>query len=354
MDPRYQVFISSTFRDLKDERQAVLAAVLELGHFPAGMEAFPAASVTPWDLIKKIISESDYYVLIIGARYGSTDEKGVSYTEREYDLACELEIPTLIFLHGAPALIPAGKVEMDRDAQDRLAAFRTKVERHHCKTWKSPEELKANVALGLIHEIRVNPRLGWIRGDQRDSPELLRRLNGVLEQNAQLTTELTRLQNAVAGQPHGESLFAHGDEIMPLGYGYSAGNTGGVNTGEINVGGVNTGVFEVTWKQLFKLLAPHLMEPEEAEKLKFQLILNLRPLIGKPIGGIADEAWKKIVLQFVALGYWEAVQVNKKMVGYSVREPGVSAPVSVHCYKLTALGVVRFAEGAAVLRRVPV
>lgn len=344
MDPRYQVFISSTFRDLKDERQAVLAAVLELGHFPAGMEAFPAASVTPWDLIKKIISESDYYVLIIGARYGSTDEKGVSYTEREYDLACELEIPTLIFLHGDPDSIPAGKVEMDRDAQDRLAAFRTKVERHHCKTWKSPEELKANVVLGLIHEIRVNPRLGWIRGDQRDSPELLRRLNGVLEQNAQLTAELTRLQNEARGQPHGESLFAHGEEIMRIGYGCPPENKTG--------GNVQTGVFEITWKDLFKLLAPHLMEPEEPERLKTMLVINLRPLIGKPIGGIADEAWKKIVLQFVALGYWEAVQVTKKMVGFSVREPGVSASVSVLCYKLTALGVIRFAEGAAVLRRV--
>jgi hypothetical protein len=30
MDKRYQVFISSTFIDLKDERQAVLRGVLEL------------------------------------------------------------------------------------------------------------------------------------------------------------------------------------------------------------------------------------------------------------------------------------------------------------------------------------
>ena len=99
MNPRYQVFVSSTFRDLEGERQSVLNAVIELEHFPASMEAFPATTEPPWDLIRKVIAESDYYVLIVGGRYGSTDESGVSYTEREYHLAQELEIPTLVFLH---------------------------------------------------------------------------------------------------------------------------------------------------------------------------------------------------------------------------------------------------------------
>lgn len=48
MDKRYQVFISSTFRDLQQERQAVLRAVLELDHMPAGMELFPAGDDAAW------------------------------------------------------------------------------------------------------------------------------------------------------------------------------------------------------------------------------------------------------------------------------------------------------------------
>jgi hypothetical protein len=78
MDKRYQVFISSTFIDLKDERQAVLRAILELDHMPAGMELFPAADDSAWQLIKDVIDASDYYVLIIGGRYGSLDETGLS------------------------------------------------------------------------------------------------------------------------------------------------------------------------------------------------------------------------------------------------------------------------------------
>src|SRR5438132_13811207 len=97
--PRFQVFVSSTFRDLKDERQAVLSAILEMNHFPAGMEIFPASDDTPWELINRIIDQSDYYVVIIGSVYGSTDEDGISYTEKEYDLARQLKKPVLAFLH---------------------------------------------------------------------------------------------------------------------------------------------------------------------------------------------------------------------------------------------------------------
>ncbi|HDV1518665.1 TPA: DUF4062 domain-containing protein, partial [Salmonella enterica subsp. enterica serovar Aberdeen] len=38
MDKRYQVFVSSTFADLEEERQEVMQALLELDCMPAGME----------------------------------------------------------------------------------------------------------------------------------------------------------------------------------------------------------------------------------------------------------------------------------------------------------------------------
>lgn len=91
MEKRYQVFISSTFTDLKDERQAVLKSILELNHMPAGMELFPATDDTAWQLIEDIIESSDYYVLIVGGRYGSLDEKGIGFTEKEYDYALSLK-----------------------------------------------------------------------------------------------------------------------------------------------------------------------------------------------------------------------------------------------------------------------
>ena len=85
-EKRYQVFMSSTFRDLIEERQAALQAVLELDHMPAGMELFPATDDSTWQLIKDVIDASDYYVVIVGGRYGSLDATGLGYTEREIRL----------------------------------------------------------------------------------------------------------------------------------------------------------------------------------------------------------------------------------------------------------------------------
>jgi len=164
---RYQVFISSTFRDLRLERQAVLDAVLSMNHFPAGMEMFPASGSTPWDVVQRVITDSDYYILIVGGKYGSTDEAGISYTEREYEAAVALGIPILVFLPENPDAIPSGKVEFDAVAREKLDEFRERLEsQHHCKYWSNPQDLQYKVVVSLTQEINLNPAVGWVRADQ--------------------------------------------------------------------------------------------------------------------------------------------------------------------------------------------
>ena len=51
MQKRYQVFVSSTFEDLKEERQKVIEALLKLRCLPAVMEFFVASDDSQWDLI---------------------------------------------------------------------------------------------------------------------------------------------------------------------------------------------------------------------------------------------------------------------------------------------------------------
>jgi hypothetical protein len=68
MEKRYQVFVSSTFADLTVERQAVIQGLLSLDHFPAGMEQFPASDEDAWALIRGVIDDSDYYLLVVGGR----------------------------------------------------------------------------------------------------------------------------------------------------------------------------------------------------------------------------------------------------------------------------------------------
>lgn len=66
VERRHQVFISSTYEDLREERHAVMNALIGLGCMPAGMELFPAADDKQWSLIKEVIDDCDYYVLIVG------------------------------------------------------------------------------------------------------------------------------------------------------------------------------------------------------------------------------------------------------------------------------------------------
>jgi len=42
MEKRYQIFISSTFVDLEEERSKVMEIILNKDYFPACMELFPA------------------------------------------------------------------------------------------------------------------------------------------------------------------------------------------------------------------------------------------------------------------------------------------------------------------------
>ncbi len=54
MKRKLQVFVSSTFTDLIEERQAAVSAILKAGHIPAGMELFTAADRSQMDIIKKL------------------------------------------------------------------------------------------------------------------------------------------------------------------------------------------------------------------------------------------------------------------------------------------------------------
>src|SRR5438874_7109473 len=102
MDKRYQIFISSTYADLKQERQHVIQTVMELDCIPAGMELFPAADEEQFQFIMRVIDDCDYYLLIIGGRYGSTSENGISYTEQEYDYAINRGLKVIALLHENP------------------------------------------------------------------------------------------------------------------------------------------------------------------------------------------------------------------------------------------------------------
>lgn len=170
--PRYQVFLSSTYADLKDERQAVTQALLRMNKcIPAGMELFTASSQPPWDVITRALEGTDYLVLIIGNRYGSfVPGSNIGYTEREYDYAIDNGIPVLPFLSENVSMLRE-HIESPKH-QKAWKAFREKVEaRHTVERWTTKDDLVSRVPTALQAEFTAQPRPGWVRGtDNTESP----------------------------------------------------------------------------------------------------------------------------------------------------------------------------------------
>jgi|SRR5208283_2500765 len=210
MDKRYQVFVSSTYEDLREEQREVMQALLALDCIPTGMELFPAADDDSWTHIRRFIAGCDYYVVIVGGRYGSKGPAGKSYTETEYDYAVEAGLPVLAFLHREPGTIPANKTEPTDEGKAALAAFRGKIENaRHAKYWRASGELAGAVTLAMASLMKIKPRVGWVRADlvpEGQKDELLRLRSEIDSLSGELTT--ARSRSAPAGT---EDLARGGD-----------------------------------------------------------------------------------------------------------------------------------------------
>src|ERR1700756_583108 len=122
---KLQVFVSSTYSDLKEERQAAVEAILSAGHIPAGMELFAAGDESQMEVIRQWIDESDVFLLILGARYGSIEPKsGKSYTHLEYEHALSKGKPLFACVIADTALQKLLIKNGSAESAEQLDAFR--------------------------------------------------------------------------------------------------------------------------------------------------------------------------------------------------------------------------------------
>lgn len=170
---KYQVFISSTFSDLKEERRQVQEMILKMNHFPVGMELFSAASEDQWSVIEQTIDSTDYYILIIAYRYGSISDSGISYTQKEFEYARSKGIPILVFIKrdGLPAA--RDDMELSEEKRKKLTDFieMTKTGRQ-VEWWTTRDELCQNIMNALYKQFESTPRPGWVRADETEMREM--------------------------------------------------------------------------------------------------------------------------------------------------------------------------------------
>ena len=249
MDTRikYQVFVSSTYQDLQEERQEVMHALLELDAIPSGMELFPAANDDQWTLIKGVIDDCDYYILIVGGRYGSIGPDGISYTEMEYRYALSIGKPVIAFLHKNPDSISAGKTERDERGKKLLFEFRQLVEQKMCKYWTDSKDLGSVVSRSLIMLQRTYPGIGWVRADQLPSKDAISEILNLKSQLEKLKIEINALKSQA---PEGSDQLSQGEEEFGIRYSFQA-----MLEGEYSYTTYESTTFK-SWNQIFSAISP--------------------------------------------------------------------------------------------------
>ena len=184
MKPAIPVFVSSTFTDLQPYRVAIRDVLLRLKATVTGMEYFGALPDTPKAECLRILRECNFYIGVIGMRYGSIDsETKKSFTHLEYNEAQRLHLPSLIYLldEERQPVLPKN-IDFGVSAK-KLDFFKKNLRaKHVVSLFTSPEDLAVRVAQDLpaiieragtpIHRgelvslVESLPRINWVTDER--------------------------------------------------------------------------------------------------------------------------------------------------------------------------------------------
>lgn len=191
---KYQIFVSSTYTDLIEERQSAVEAILKAGHIPAGMELFTSSNKSQWEIIKSWIDESDIYMLILGGRYGSIEpESGKSYTHLEYEYALQINKPLFAIVMKDEVIAELKAKDTERDNPEKLKNFRGIVMSCMCAFFADEKDIKLAVHESLNDIIRKNPLIGWVRGTAQ-SENIAQEIALLNDENRKLREENGKLK----------------------------------------------------------------------------------------------------------------------------------------------------------------
>lgn len=144
---KIKIFISSVQKEFSKERKMLYEYITTdalLGRFfdPFIFENLPAKDQKSDSAYLTQVKQSEIYLGIFGKEYGASDKKGVSPTEKEFNLACKENKTRLIFIsnHKSTERNPE-ELSLIRKAENELIR----------KKFSSPSELKTSVYASLVN-----------------------------------------------------------------------------------------------------------------------------------------------------------------------------------------------------------
>lgn len=146
-----RIFVSSTYADLVEYRQAASSAIIGLGHQSDDMELWSADDRSGVTYSVDRVKQCDVFVLLLAHRYGTIPAgEQYSITELEYRAARDAGIPVLAFF--VDPEVPWPPQDIDWQCREQLQKFKERVEGGVTrKQFHAPQELAVLVTQALAH-----------------------------------------------------------------------------------------------------------------------------------------------------------------------------------------------------------
>lgn len=262
---RYQVFVSSTYLDLMEERKVLQQVLPSLGCLPVGMEAH-STSPSAWQGLKKSIDECDYFVILLGSRYGSLMPTGVSYTHQEHVYASTRQKPILVLMHSAPESRPVELQEATVEGRLKFNDFRQYLSKGMVCRWSNVQDLEAALRQYIPQLIKARPMPGLVPASQASNPGLEKEVATLKARVAELEAEREQWLNS---QIKPQAL-AQGKEPLEIQYqcnAYAAGNCEVIQVRSV-----------LTWNDVFLSMAAVLSQPQTEELMHEKLAARIKEM----------------------------------------------------------------------------
>ena len=250
---RYQVYISTTYSDMLQARHAITLPLLKMGMVPVGIDSDGAMANQLPAVTQKLIDESDYYMVLLGGRYGDLSPLGLSDLHREFIYAMSKRKPMLAFVHDRLESLAESAKETTREGQVRRSDFARLVEQKiPTHTWSSEQGLANSVTAIMPELLRQYPVSGWVRADMQVAavPSTPINTDVLTQQIRDLTAEREELL-ATLRPPL--TTLSRGSDTVAVQFSCSVYQNGDCKTAMADT--------TISWNQVFSCIAPLMLNP---------------------------------------------------------------------------------------------
>ena len=162
LDKRYQVFISTSGKDMQPERMVLSQTLVGMGFFSWGLEQRTPLSTA---FSRRQIDDCDYFLLLLGSQYGEQSVSGVGYMQLEYIYAVTKQKPIIVFMHEDPESRSEDLHDEKPELREKFREFRKQLQQEVDQVicYRTLRDLELAVRSNMLQMLERYPVVGWVR-----------------------------------------------------------------------------------------------------------------------------------------------------------------------------------------------